>query len=390
MTDIDESAVLAADILSEIVTYIQSSRPRRTDGGQTQGVDIQFHRPGRMVSPRDLGYPWSPFGGVTAPKSGGIEPPKVDGAASPEQADAVQRAVSAAFNTMLVTNTRFTVTDDGTLGQYAGGGKEVAATYADLLASMEALPAPPRSAAEEERIAEAKAVLWDEDMVPTEAYERYLDNQREYSQAQGNYTTQSVRLVNDPATAEFAPLMLRPYLTEVDQAWHQWKSQGAEEIEEALATVESLGVPLEQGAIAAARQRLADWTIPLLGVSTEFPYTLMLPSEWAVPDVDDIGWTTLERTESETRRRHSQHGYDPTASPARTPRTPTPTSPPASPSSTASAATTSATARAARPAAARRRPTPSTASPGSRASASSSSTASARSCGPGPGGTCSP
>ena len=120
---------------------------------------------------------------------------------------------------------------------------------------------------------------------------------------------QSQRLLGDPSTADMAPLLLRPAKAAVDRAFDKYKGQDAEKIESALATVESLGIPMEQGMIAKARERFAAWNLPLANVSDTMPYTFMLPSEWANSDIDDIGWTTYEKQHSDVAKRHGERGY---------------------------------------------------------------------------------
>jgi len=192
---------------------------------------------------------------------------------------------------------------------YSGGGRELSSTYESLLASMEAMPLPERTAEEVARIDKAKAVLWDPEGYETPMYERYLANAEEYATAQGDYVIESQRLLGDPKTADVAPLMLRSAKASVDRAYKKYRTQDAEAIEAALAAVESLGVPLEQGMIAKARERFEAWNLPLANISDKMPFTYVSPSEWSNSEIDDIGWTTIELTESDLRTRHAESGY---------------------------------------------------------------------------------
>ena len=306
---IDEPKALAADILSEIISYVKASRPTRTDGSSTQGFVYCQMRPGLMISPRDYSRAWSPMGTSSSPPASGATPPA--GATPPGEVAgaAARRARQAATNMGLLCDELLVVTDDSTTVKYSGGGRRLDVSYPQLLASMECAPLPPQSPETQRRIAEAKAVLWDADHNETPEYARYLDNQLAYATARAAFTIEQDKILKDPERADSAPLLLAPLQTKVDRAYHKWKSV-AGKIEEALAIAESEGVPLEQGMIARARQLLTAWSLPLSGIpDVNTPYTFMLPSEWSTIEVDDIGWTTLTRTKEESRSHYETHGY---------------------------------------------------------------------------------
>lgn len=299
----NEPKALAVDLLNEIITYVKQSRPTRTDGSSTQGFVYSQLRVGQMISPRDFAKPWSPIGG-----SGAATPP-AGGQPAPGGSDAARRAQQAAFNACQLVDAMMVVTNDGTLETYSGGGRHLTFAYKSILDAMEAPPPPPRPADEQKRIDDSRAMLWGPDRRPTPAYKTYLDNQIAYGKAIAEFTVAQNRALADPAQADSWPMLAEPFQMAVDQAWDQWKSQGADEIEAALAIVESLGVPLEQGAIADARQLFDAWSVNLAGVATKTPYSYLLPSEWALIDVDDIGWTRLTIGQSDYHSHFEQHGY---------------------------------------------------------------------------------
>src|SRR5260221_5904592 len=219
--------------------------------------------------------------------------------------------MEAAFKTTEQFDKLLMVTNDGTTQPYSGGGRHLAFQYAGILQAMEA-PLPPEQTQEtKDRIARAEAVLFGSDRRPTPLYQQYLNNQNAYSAARKKFVLDQIDLLADPATADSAPLLLGPELDAVNQAFDQWRSQGAEEVEAALATRESLGVPMEQGMIASARKLLDFWSLPISGaVTVKTPYTFIQPSEWSEIDADDIGWTTLERDASTYENHFNQHGYN--------------------------------------------------------------------------------
>jgi hypothetical protein len=311
----DHPRALAVDVLNEIITNIKESRPTRSDGTATTGFVYAQMSPGLMVSPRDFARPWSPLGGSGAGAAAAPGTPPPAGATTPGEPASViaRRAMQAAFNTAAQFDKLLMVTNDGTTEAYSGGGRHLSVQYAGVLQAMEAPPVPDRPAEEQARIDAARAVLYGKDSNETDAYLRYLANQKAYAKAKADFTAAQNRILADPAQADSAPILLAPYQADLDQTYRRWKAQGADEIEAALATVGALGVPMEQGMIDRARQLLDGWSVNLAGIAgadaTKVPYTFILPSEWAEITVDDIGWTTLKRETNEYQNHFNQHGY---------------------------------------------------------------------------------
>ncbi|MGT2477599.1 hypothetical protein [Paraburkholderia terrae] len=312
----NEPRALAVDLLSEIISYIKQSRPTRTDDKATVGFVYSQLRVGQMISPHDFAAAWSPIAGAPSQNGGaqqppaGLDPSAAATAAASAAAENVKRAMNATFNTEQLVNTMLLVTDNGTFETYSGGGRHLSFAYGEILNAMEAPPAPPRSADDQKRIDEANKLLWQEDKTPTPLYSTYRKNQIAYATAKANYVVTSNRLLADPAQSEVAPMLLDPYDAAVRQAYDQWKAQGADDVEAALATVESLGVPLEQGAIADARRLMDAWSIPVPNVpGAKEPYSYVLPSEWAAFDVDSIGWTQLSLSQSDYAAHYASNQY---------------------------------------------------------------------------------
>ncbi len=308
MTIEDHSKALAVDIFNQIITQIKESRPTRTDGTATSGFVYCQLRPGEMVNPRDYARPWSPIGG-TPPASGTPGPASPASATTPAN-EAVKRAMEATFRTGEKFDKLLMVTNDGTTQSYAGGGRHLGVQYDGLLAAMEPCPPPERSAEDKERIAKAQAVLYNNDGSDTEKYKQYKANQDAYSKAKGEHARAQNQILSDPAQADSWPLLADETLSKVNQAYDKWKSQGAEEIEAALATVLSLGIPLEQGMIERARKQLESWRLPVVGTTAKAPYTYIDPSEWANLEANDIGWNTVTRQAGAYRSHYEKHGYN--------------------------------------------------------------------------------
>src|SRR5262245_44203169 len=132
----NEPKALAADILSEIISYVKQSRPTRTDGTSTQGYVYSQQTPGLMVSPRDYAAPWSPMGGAGASAAAAAEAARQraegqnDGSAQAlAAATAARRALEAAFKTTQLVDTMLIVTNDGTMETWGGGGRHLSFVY---------------------------------------------------------------------------------------------------------------------------------------------------------------------------------------------------------------------------------------------------------------------
>lgn len=303
----NEPHVLAADVLSEIITDIKASRPTTSTGQSTTGFIFCMQVPGFMVSPKDFSRPWSPVGG--SPE--GPPPPPGATAPGPPANVPIQRAQQAAFNTFTMFDDLLMVRDDGRTETYSGGGRKLSFQYKLILDAMEALPVPERPADQQARVDAANVVLYgspDNNFDNTPLYKRYLDNQDAWADRKSDFITEQARLLKDPDLADQAPMLLEPFRIKMEQARERFLTQGAAKVEAALATVMSLGVPLGQGAIELARQRFDDWQATLLGGVGTMPYTFVLPSEWAQIESEGVGWSKVERASGEAHLHFEQHG----------------------------------------------------------------------------------
>jgi hypothetical protein len=312
----DEPRALAVDLLSQIINYIKQSTPVRTDGKATSGFVYSVLRVGQMISPRDFALPYSPIGGSPAPASAGAPPPPGDVQATVAAAQAkaaaqanTQRAMQAGFNVEQLVDTMLVVTNDGTYETYGGGSRHLAFEYHEILQAMSAPPPPEQSADVKARLEAANKVLYD-GTAYTPLYQTYIDNQNAFTTAQSDYATKSLQLLANPATADLAPMLLQPQEAKVEQARDKWKTQGADEVEAALDTIQSQGKPLEEGAIRDANDLFDSWNLPLLGVAAKVPYSYILPTDWAAFDTDNTGWTQLTITQDDYSSHFDNHGFD--------------------------------------------------------------------------------
>jgi hypothetical protein len=310
-----EPIAMMASLLSQILDQIKGTRPTKTDGSPLSRGYVFSQLPmGQAKSPRDYVGPWSPMGGTPPNLNGPAANPTTtpDPAAAAAAATAASRhAMEVAFNTSQLADTMLQVTTDGSYLEYPTG-RHLSFAYSSILQAMEAPAAPPRSASEQAAIETASKVLYliDADGLPVDSpkYRHYKKNAAAYAAAKAAFAKGQRLALSDPETADSWPLESGPLQAAVDEAWNDWKTQGADEVEAALATVESLGIPLEQGAIARARKLLDVWSLPTSGVATNTPYCAVDPTEWADYKVDDIGWTELTVTSQAYRSHWEQHG----------------------------------------------------------------------------------
>lgn len=158
----NERRALAVDLLNQVLNYIKQSTPTRTNDQATQGFVYSVLRVGQMISPHDFALAWSPIGGSPAQNVAGA------------QANTL-RAMSATFNTEQLVDTMLAVTNDGTFETYSGGGRHLGFTYHEILQAMEA---PPRSAADQARLDAARQLLFNADNTRSPLYNTYTTNQK--------------------------------------------------------------------------------------------------------------------------------------------------------------------------------------------------------------------
>jgi hypothetical protein len=221
-----------------------------------------------------------------------------------------KRAYEAAYNTCDLIDTMLMVTDDGS---YQGwpSGRHLSQAYGALLQALETSPPPPRSPAEQAAIDQATKVLYETDPdgleMKTALYRTYQRNATAYATAKATFATAAAKAIADPVAADTWPMVSAPLQQAVDDAWDTWKSQGADKVEAALATIQSLGIPLEQGLIAKARKIHDVWQLGLAGVPVKVAYSSIMPRAWADPEADDIGFTKLAVSSGEYHSHHENH-----------------------------------------------------------------------------------
>jgi hypothetical protein len=249
---------------------------------------------GMPIDRRDYMNPWSPVGGASFREvaAGTADAPAV---ADPQ----VLQAMQAAWKTSLLCKTMLAVTKDGQYREYPIG-RHLDFAYEAILKGMTPAQIPEESEDIKKRRLNAQKVLFklDADGNPdvfekAKIYERYLENADALAEAKAILATENVMAMADPAKAQAWPVTSAKFNRAVKKARDNLISEGAEQVEKALAVIDSIGMPVQATLISKAKEEWDNWNIGLTGVVPgNSPYSLIMPTNWCDPDNHD-GWETL-------------------------------------------------------------------------------------------------
>ena len=213
--------------------------------------------------------------------------------------------MDAAFKTSMLVDRLIMVTKDDTYREYPGGGRKLSNVWEGIVNGMQPLPPPPMAPDVQKRVDKARKVLYvaDDDgdlIIKSKLYKAYEKNTKAYAQAVADYALAQADASTDHAKAQAWPVVSKALRTAVDQAYDTLKTEGAEKIEAALDTIESVGVSMEARLVAKARKVFNLWNLGLAGaVPVDVQYAYCSPTEWADPTDFSDGWTHLKVTHSD-------------------------------------------------------------------------------------------
>lgn len=291
-------------VLDRIVERVLGGRPASSDGKPLNDVVYSHLHQGTLVDPHDYTDPWSPAGGSSlqdAPPGGTPGTPPTD--------TGVKRALYAAWRSAELANGMLMVTNDGTYEPYRSG-RHLDFAYNGILSAMQPAPAPPIDPAVQQRIDAARKVLYEIDdagdiVGQSKLYQRYLANARAYASAKSKFAQARAEANEDPKKADLWPQTSSEIQQQVDEAWDNFKTQGAEKVEAALATIQSVGGSITEKMVARARKIFDAWSLSLAGVPVATPFSYIDPSGWADLTSNDIGWERLQISSTEAHN-HSE------------------------------------------------------------------------------------
>lgn len=314
------------NVLDQIVAKVLTQQPVDSQGNSTGTTLFLQYQTGFPIDPREYANPWTPMGGSslqsvlqsgqvqqTAAPAAPTTPGSSGSSAAPPVNTALQASLMAAWETSYLADQMFMVDNQGQLQVYQGGGRSLAFAYGEIIKGMQpANPAQP-SAQVQAAVQAAQNVLWQTDgqgniTGPTVKYQNYLTNQMAYSQAKSNLAAAQAEAMTDPALGQVWPQMAATYQTAVDQAYNTWITEGAQAVEQALATIESEGEDVVDAMVADARKLFDAWSLAgLSGVPSETQYSMVSPISWWDPTDDSIGASQLSVTSESAARDFAQN-----------------------------------------------------------------------------------
>jgi len=232
---------------------------------------------------------------------------------TPQQISAqVRKSIAAAFKTSLLCRTMLQVSKDGLYREFPTG-RSLEIAYENLIGSMQPKSVAAISPDIQQRIDNAKKVLYVfVDGKPvitqrTEQFKRYRINLINVGTTKAAFGAAFAAAQIDPVLQATFPITSEPLRIAVRAAREDFVAEGGEEVERALATLNSIGAPFEERMISEAKSNFDDWQLSLAGiVPSAMAYSFVLPSNWCDPD-DDTGFTGLTVSQSMVRSAESSN-----------------------------------------------------------------------------------
>jgi hypothetical protein len=300
------AAVLA--IFDQLIDRVKNTKLLGSDGKPISQQIFSQLVMGMPIDRRDYMNPWSPMGGASLREA---PPPVPEG--QPLSSDPqMEQAMRAAWNTSVLCNTMIQVSKDGHYKEYPTG-RHLDFAYSGIVNGMTSKAMAEEPADLKKRRFDAQKVLYKLDAegnidfnAETSAYAAYQRNVEALAEARSAFATaESVSRVNRQTAAAW-PVTSASLNRKVKQAYDRLVSQGAEQVERALATINSIGVPVEAYMIDKAKEEWENWNLGLSGVvPSEMPYSTILPTNWCDPDNHD-GWSKLRIDQSSYQHIDSQ------------------------------------------------------------------------------------
>lgn len=313
------------DMLDQIVDEVLGKQTVDKDGKPLTQVAYMHMPNGLPIDPRQYADPWTPAGGkalrkmvddgeivvppLVAPAADGTIPPMPPTPAVLTPDIEMAQAYQAALNTSWLFDDMIMVTDDGTYRPYPSTRK-FSDAYVGLIHSLQPVPTSPPPPEVQAAIDEARKVLYiidDKDVITgySPAFKNWETFSQKYAEAKADHARAYARALVDPVEGGMWATTGAPLQQKVDSAYTEWRTSGADAVERAMNTLNSVG-----GSVAAffadrARTMFDAWDLSLSGaVPVKTPYVQVTPASWYDHTNNEIGFTTIE-TESSTVRQHS-------------------------------------------------------------------------------------
>ncbi len=198
----------------------------------------------------------------------------------------MQHAIQSAFNTSVLVDTMMKITTDGTYIPYEGA-EQISQAYQAIIMKAQGIPAPPPPPDIQAKIDAASKVLWVYDSngnntyQQTPLYANYESLSAAWAGARAAYATAEAEASTNSALAAVWPVTSQALQTAVDNAWNDWRSSGADQVENALDTLGSVGGAIGPYFLNQARELFKAWDLGLTGaVPVGTAYSYILPASW--------------------------------------------------------------------------------------------------------------
>ncbi|MFE0368406.1 hypothetical protein [Streptomyces tendae] len=298
--------------------------------GKPSGTAIYMHLPvGYPIDPTMYSYPWTPAGGstsaavtsdgrfapaapVAAPAAPEATTPAAALAATPAQPDPqLQHALQSAAFTSNLVDEMLMVTKDGIASAWPS--RKVSFAYKTALVGMQAEDVPPPSPEVQARIDAAKKTLFTFDAEGnmtgySRKYEIYNKNRKLYEDAVSEFANAFAGATMNPAQGQVWPVTSAKYKGAVDRARADLYAMGGQEVEDAIATTQSVGSSAAAFFIAQARTMFDAYQLGLAGsVAVDVPYSYIDPVSWWDRENQDFGATKISVDSSTTHATAADH-----------------------------------------------------------------------------------
>jgi hypothetical protein len=317
MPDVLQATGAISSALSDALDQIYAGITARfvNPDGSPSGTAVYMHLPmGISIDPKEYANPWTPAGGSAyasmsntggfkssprpAPAAGTDPTPagQLSAIASPDEVLAA--SISSAYRTAQLVDNMLVVTRNGIAKDWPQYTVSIA--YFTALQGMQAEPIPEPSAEIKQRIEAAQRVLYEMDAEGdftgyTPKYAAYRHNSKELEDTRSAYASAYWAAMADPIAGRAWPVTSARYRNAIDSAYDDWRNMGAQAIEDAIATLQSIGGNAAAALIAKARKMYDTYGISLAGsVGDKVPWSYISPISWWDHTNKNFGVNTLD------------------------------------------------------------------------------------------------
>ncbi len=211
----------------------------------------------------------------------------------------MQHSIQSASNISALVDTMMKITTDGTYIPYEGA-EQISQAYQAIIMKAQGIPAPPPPPDIQAKIDAASKVLWIYDSngnntyQQTPLYSNYELLSATWAAARTAYAQAEAVASTNTALAAAWPVTSQSLQTTVDNAWNDWRSSGADQVENALDTLGSVGGAVGPFFLNQARELFKAWDLGLTGyVPVGTPYSYILPASWWDASDKQTGFRTI-------------------------------------------------------------------------------------------------